>query len=41
MAEHLIENRKEKGKPMKSYYYLTSKGNEVARRMYDINKYYS
>lgn len=41
MDEGLVGKRVVKGKPIKSFYTLTSKGKEIAKRMYDISKFYS
>lgn len=41
MSEGLVDKKIVKGKPIKSFYTLTSRGREVAKRMYDINKLYS
>lgn len=41
MAEKLMDKRIEKGKPTKAFYFLTSKGKEVAKRLNEINRYYS
>lgn len=40
MEEKLVEKRVIMGKPIKSFYYLTSKGKEIAKKLYDIRKYY-
>ena len=41
MGEGLVDKKVVKGKPIKSFYTLTSKGKEIAKRMYDISKLYS
>jgi DNA-binding HxlR family transcriptional regulator len=39
--EGLVDKKIVKGKPIKSFYTLTSNGKEIAKRMYDIDRYYS
>lgn len=36
MDEGLVDKKIVKGKPIKAYYSLTSKGREIARRLHDI-----
>ncbi len=41
MDDGLVDKKVVKGKPIKSFYLLTSKRKETAKRLYDISKFYS